>query len=289
MSFTPACPNVYGATPLLIDEPKVEKTWSYGLMSVADVIDETDVHARNGIVYKPFRCVGDVRNWEDSCTTDDLPPKTPTDDHEEVIARGCPFHLYAALSCKTTTLEAMTAGVQEVFNFGEQQAVETQVWNRVLATSAATVLNPSSLPTDAFTVIGGLAALEQAISACYGAQATFHAPRIVAPYMFAERQIDLCDDTTPYYMTKLGSKIAFYGGSPNSSPAAVVAPAGYAWIYATTEFTLRRFPVEVLPNDVNLRLQYNPLTNEPFVIAERTYVPDVACCQFAVLVELVDA
>ncbi len=288
MSFTDPCAGTYGAPPALVEEPTTP-LWPYGLYSVATIIDNPDDHERNGIKYKSFRCVGTVENWEDSCVTDDLEPKAPTDSGEENVVRGCPFHMYAALSCKTTTLAAMSQNVEEVFRNGEQVGVETQIWNRVLATSAATVLNPSSMPGDAFTVLGGIAALEQAMATCYSSQATFHMPRGVGAYLFAEHQLDLCSDPTPYYMTKLGSKVAFYAGTPNSSPAGVAAPTGYAWMYATSELTLRRFAPEILPEDSDLRLQYNPLTNEPFVVAERTYVPSVECCQFAVLVTLVDA
>lgn len=284
MSFTAVCPGAY-APPALVEEPTADK-WGYGLSSVATFIDNPNEHERNGIKYKSFRCVGNVQNWEDSCVTDDLLPKVPTDPNEDNVVVGCPFHLYAALSCKTTTLEAMTAGVAEVFNYGEQQALETQVWNRVLAQSSATILNVSSLPADAFSVVQAFAALETAFSNCYGARGVLHAYRGFAAFAFDNRQIELAGD---HFESRLGTPIAFYGGSPNSSPAGVAAPAGYAWVYITTDITVRRFTPEILPTDTGLRLQYNPLTNEPFVVAERTYVPSIECCAFAVLVNLCDA
>jgi hypothetical protein len=123
------------------------------------------------------------------------------------------------------------------------------------------------------------------MAACYGGRATFHADRGLVAYLRATRQIDLVDR---HYETALGSKIAFYGGGPNSSPTGVTAPAGYAWMYATSEMTIRRGEIAILPPDAAHRLQYvnadGDMTNEPFILAERSYVPSIECCAYAVLV-----
>lgn len=280
MSFTPVCPGTYGAGPLLIERPVV-KPWGFGLVSVATVIDETNEHARNGIVYKSPPCTADVQPWVDSCIPADLLDKIPTDADRNAIVRGCPFHLYAALGCKTTTLAAMTEEVRAVFDLGEQRAVEEQVWVKVLAQAGSTVLNASSATTDAFTVTGGIAALESAIAACYGGEATLWGDRGLATYAARERVIL---QQAGHLETIIGSKFGFLGGSPNTSPAGVPAPSGFAWIYITSDLTLRRFPVNILPDDVNQRLRYNPLTNEPYVVAERSYVPSIECCAYAALV-----
>lgn len=280
MAFAEPCDGTYGAPPLNVTAPVVVP-WAYGLLSVATIIDETDDHGRNGIFYKSPACTADVLNWEDNCDSEEVAEKVPTFNGNTAFIQGCPFHLYAALNCKTTTLEAMGAEVRTVFELGEQRAIETEVWTRVLATVATTVVNASSLPADALTVTGGVAALESAIAECYGGRSTLHADRGVAAYLAQNYQIQPGGRIKE---TVLGSPIAFYGGSPNTSPAGVAAPAGYAWMYATSQLTLRRFPIDVLPDEVNQRIRYDPLTNEPYVLAERTYVPSVECCSFAVLV-----
>lgn len=280
MAFPEPCAGGYGVPPLVVPTPVV-LPWRFGLLSVANVIDETDDHARNGIFYKSPPCTADVANWLDDCDSDEVEPKSPTYSGNDEFITGCMFHLYAALNCRTTSLEAMGAEVRTVFELGEQRAIETEVWNRVLAVPASTVLNASSLPADAFTLVGGISALESATAACYGGRATIHGDRGLAAYAARDRQVRT-EGSGKY--TELGSGFAFYGGSPNTSPAGVVAPDGYAWIYATSALTLRRFPVDILPDDSDQRLRYDPLTNEPYVLAERTYVPSVECCQFAVLV-----
>lgn len=283
MVFADPCAGTYGAPPLNVPAPAI-LPWRFGLLSVANVIDETDDHARNGIFYKSPACTGTVTEWVDDCDSDLVDPKSPTGPDDTAYIQGCPFHLYAALNCKTTTLAAMGEEVLRVFELDEQRAVEAAVWANVLATPAATVLNASSLPADAFPIVGGIAALESAMAECYGGRATFHADRGVAPYFARDFQVHTEGSAK---FSELGSAVAFYGGSPNTSPAGVVAPAGFAWIYATSTLTLRRFPIDVLP-ETDQRLQYSPLTNEPFVLAERTYVPSVECCTYAVLVSLSD-
>lgn len=280
MAFAEPCAGGYGVHPLVVEAPVVIP-WAYGLLSVATVIDEGDDHARNGIFYKSPACTADVLNWEDDCDSGEVADKVPTFTGDSAFIQGCPFHLYAALDCKTTTLEAMGAEVRTVFELGEQRAIETEVWNRVLATGATTVLNATSLPADAFTVTGGIAALESHMASLYGGRATLHSDRGVAAYAAQNYEIQPGGRIKE---TVLGSAWAFYGGSPNTSPAGVAAPSGYAWMYATSQLVIRRFPVDVLPDETNQRIRYNPLTNEPYVLAERTYVPSVECVRAAVLV-----
>lgn len=276
MVFVDPCPGTYGPRPLIVDAPTV-KPWGYGLLSVANIIDEQDAHARNGIAYKSPPCDADVQPWDDNCDPSLRVIKSATDSEQNAIVRGCPFNLYAALDCKTTTLAAMGPYVAEVFAIGEQRAVETQVWERVLAQPSTMALN--GVGTE-FTVAGGIAALESAIAQCYGGEATLHGDRGLATYAARDR---LIQQVAGHLETILGTDFAFYGGSPNTSPAGVPAPAGSAWVYITSDLTLRRFPVDILP-DVDQRLRWNPLTNEPYVLAERTYVPSIECCAFAALV-----
>ena len=284
--FTP-CPGTYGPAPMLVPAPAVAP-WRFGLFSTITVIDDPDDHARNGVGYKSMACVGTVEPYVDDC--EDPPVKVPTDTltSEHNLVRGCPFHVYAALSCRTTSLDDMKADVAEVFRLGEAVAVETQIWNSLLATTASTVTNVDSTTANAFSVVGGVSALETAFAACYGGQGTIHAPRGLMAYLARDRQVVLVGD---HWETPLGTKVAFYGGSPNSSPVGVDAPLGFAWMYITPEVTLRRFGIDILPDAVANRLLFDAetgdLTNEPFMLAERTYVPSTECCRFAALVELV--
>ncbi len=248
-----------------------------GAMVAYTVIDSGDDHERNGIVYKSPFCAG-VNTFVDNCDSGEVGPKTPTDVDRDAVVVGCPFHLYAYLSCRTTSLAQMLVDARLALEIGEQRGVELNVWSQVLATANSTVINASSDTDDALDLVSALAALESAIASCYGGQATIHANRGIANYAAASRQLEKQGAAG---FTPIGSRWAFYAGDPNTGPDGTPAPDGYAWVYATSQLTLRRFPVEV-PTDVDHVLMLP--TNEPIVIAERTYVPSIECCAFAALV-----
>lgn len=254
--------------------------WRFGLLSVATVIEESDPHIRNGIQYKPMACIAGVEPWDDVCPPAVPDLKTPTDlDDQNVRVEGDPFTIYSYLSCKTTTLEAMFDQVRNAFALGEPRAVEQEFWLRVLAQPDCTVLNEVAGAAGALSTLAGIAALESYMADNYGCSATFHADRAVAPYAFSDHQLVRNGGALE---TQLGSRFAAYGASINTGPDGVVAPDGHAWIYATSQVILRRFPVDTYPESVDQILQRN--SNEPIVIAERTYVPSIECACAAVLV-----
>lgn len=265
------------AAPQLLVQSTPATPYRYGAMTAFTVIEETDDHARNGIYYKSPFCAG-VNTFVDNCDTGEVDPKTPTDVDRDAVVSGCPFHLYAYLSCRTTTLEQMLVDARTALEIGEQRGVEENVWTQVLAQPSSVVVNTIAGVDGALGIVAALAALESRMADCYGGQATIHANRGIANYAAAELQMEKQGSAV---FTPLGSRWAFYAGNPNTGPDGTPAPDGHTWIYATSQLTLRRFPV-IVPNDVNHILIYP--TNEPAVIAERTYVPSIECCSFAVLV-----
>lgn len=257
--------------------------YRFGAMTAFTVIDNPDDHERNGIYYKSPFCAG-VNTFVDACDVDDVDPKTPTDVDRDTVVVGCPFHLYSYLSCRSTTLAQMLIDARIALDLGEQRGVEANVWAQVLTQPSSVIVNTVAGAAGALGVVAALAALESRMADCYGGQATIHANRGIANYAADNMQLVFQGAAV---FTPLGSRWAFYAGNDDSlGPDGSVTPAGHTWIYATSQLTLRRFPVEV-PIDVDHILTINPngaVTNEPVVIAERTYVPSTECCAFAVLV-----
>lgn len=278
MSFPTPCPGTYGAPQKLVVAPTIEP-YPFSAVSAYNVIDDTDDHERNGIVYKSPACQSDLNEFVDDCVSANVAPKTATDANRNAQIQGCPFHLYAKTSCKTTTLEAMYDEANVIFDLGENRGIEAAVWKNVLVPSAPTVINTVPGLPGALSIIAGVAALESAMACCYPGVPTFHTDRGMA--IFAGN-VFLLDRVGNQLETPLGSKWAFYGCAPNTGPDGLPAPAGTAWIYATSQLTLRRFPKMVSPPDHDQILLYP--TNEPSVLVERTYVPSIECCAYAVLV-----
>lgn len=266
------------APRVLVEAPDCQP-WRFGLLSVANIIDTTEDHERNGIKYKPLPCVADVAEYVDGCDTLGAPnEKAPTDlDDQGVEATGSPFHLYTYLSCKTTTLADMRTQARDALNKGEQFGVERAVWEHVLAQPGCTVLNSEPGTAGALSVIAAIAALESYMAENYSCRALFHSDRATVPYAVDRHQLVVVGGQLN---TFLGSSWAAYGGALNTGPDGTPAPDGHAWIYATSQLTLRRFPIDVPELEMILRLN----SNEPVVIAERTYVPSVECACAAVLV-----
>lgn len=273
--MTSPCPPLLVATPSVVP-------WRYGLLSAATVIEETDPHARCGVTYRSPHCSPALAVFTDACPPTTVEPKVPTDTDGYPMVTGVPFQIYSYLSCRTTTVAAMREQVRITLALGEPRAVEEAFWI-LMANPDATVLNTVPGAAGAMSLVAGVAALESAMAAAYGGQATLHGDRSLAAYA---ANAYLLEKAGGRMFTPLDSLWAFYGGSPNTSPTAVAAPAGYAWLYATSQVTLRRFPVEVYP-DPGHELTVLPdgtQTNEPIVIAERTWVPSFECASFAVLI-----
>lgn len=278
MASPPQCPGTN--SPGVLVEPTPVHPYLYGAMSAFNVLDPDDVHEANGIYYKSPFCAG-VKTFDDVCKPSVPTAKTPTDTDRDAVVSGCPFTLYSYLSCRGVgdgSLAALIPAAVTALNLGEQRGVETNVWSRVIAKPTAVIVNTVPGAPGALSIVAALAALESEMADCYGGQATIHANRGVAAYAADHRQIEK-QGTAAF--TPLGARWAFYAGNPNTGPDGTPAPAGHTWVYATSVLTLRRFPI-LAPQDVSHILQYP--TNEPAVIAERTYVPTIECCAFAALV-----
>lgn len=277
------CEGTYGPHQHLVDAPVVNP-YRFGALSAFNITEPTDDHERNGIVYKSTACVAAIAPWVDNCDSGAVLLKEPTDAGLDAEASGCPIHLLTVLSCKTTTLEAMFQEALDAFKLAEQSATEAAVWGALLENPAAVILNTVPGEAGAFSLLQGLALLESAIADCYPGQATIHGDRGVGTY--AADVMNLIRNGGSLE-TALGSKWALYGGGPNTGPDGLPAPDGHAWLYATSNVSLRRFPIETRPSEVGYVLLKNPdggQTNEPRVIVERTIVPSIECCILAALV-----
>jgi hypothetical protein len=272
------CPQGYGLQPALVPTP-TPNPYAFGALAAFNVIDDPDDHHRAGTMYRNDLCGSQVLPWVDDCDPDEVLDKAPTDEDALSIVRGCPFHLLALLSCKETTIEALRERATTVFQLGEQRAIEDVVWANTIATADATVIGDDN-PVNAVSIVRAVAALESAVAGCYPGVATLHADRGVGILAAADRLAERAGSTL---VTPLNTKWALYADGLNTGPDGDPAPDGYAWVYATGEITLRRFPVDVRP-DYQHTLVLG--TNEPRVYVERTYVAEKPCCSFAILVNL---
>lgn len=272
------------APPVIIDPPAIQP-YRFGLLSVATVVDhQGDDHELNGITYRSLACAANLEEFVAVCPTANNPSKVATDDARTTVVTDGAFELYANLSCKQTTLEAMFQEARDIFALGEPKAFEAAFWTKVLALPTATVLNTTPGPAGALSVTSAIAALESFMGCCYPGRAVFHSDRATVPFAAADHELIRQAGTLE---TVLGSGWAAYACSPNTGPDGTVAPDGHAWLYATSQPIIHRWPAHVLPDNVTHVLKRDAnggQTNEPQVIVERSYLAYTECCVAAVLV-----
>lgn len=270
------------APQVTIETPTIEH-WVGGLLAVATVLPMPNEHYRNGVKFRSPDC-GNVQQFTDTCAPFTGIAKVPTFPNPGTTTGVGPWPLYAYMNCKgygDGSLKAMLPEAEASLKLGTPSAVETAFWHDALAQASSIVLNASSLAADAFSVAGGIAALEQYMRDKYAGRPTIHMEAGLSVYMADLKDLVMVNGVP---QTIIGSNIAFYGGSPNTSPGGVVAPAGYTWMYATSQVTLWYSPIDIYPEPDQM-IQYGNQTNEPTAIAEQVWIGANHCAQAAVLVK----
>jgi len=266
----------------------------YGLMSVAQPIEDSDSHWQLGVRFEPDTCT------QANITTMDCPAppadKMPT---ETMGLRGSnPFTVYSMPVCSPIGYigEAERRAIAALTS-GEARTVEGEFWTGAAGTTphlaASTPITGSDgtieqtaatvLVSGAVDVVEGVALLEEALSSCYGNEGVLHVPRSVLTHMTAW---NLVTKDGAKLRSPSGHLIAAGAGYPGSSPVAPTGSpgAGLRWIYGTGAVTIRRSGIEVpaaRPADVLSRSK-----NDVILVAERTYVIGWDCCHFAIPISI---
>lgn len=304
-----------GCPRLRVPAPAITP-YSGGLFSAA-ITPETpnEDDWRCGVEYWTEACA-DARGWPADCQ-DNPPPKEPRAVRS--LVRGDPFVVYAGPECDLvgSTLQQIRQSAITALQLGEQRAVERAFWTGdlgnwpSLAGSCCTsspgeespgdespgenaccrdgapccvVLNAQSddgtyLP---LSVAAGLMQLEEYAGNNYNGVPIIHAPRGVSAFAASKNLMCVCGNganTTP-----VGSRWAFYGGSPNTGPCNQPAPPCTAWMYVTGQVRIYRSDIFTTPPEGQLEQGFNARFNKATVLAEREYVLTRECICAAVLV-----
>lgn len=273
----------------------------YGLTSVVQLIDDPDIHWRNGIQYQPDVCETAlvtlaqcpvVTGFTKTVTSDGLP------------ARGAePFTVYADISCSAPGgfWEESEARTIAALTNGEGRAVERVFWTGNADTPSGGVVRPHlAEDTESFDetgqvllqpaatvgvtgtvdIVEGIGLLEAALASCYPGVGVIHAPRATLTHMAANHIVERMG---PRMQTLSGTPVAFGAGYPGTAPDGSTPPAGTVWLYATGAITMRRSEV-MLTSTRAAALDRS--VNTLRLIAERTYVIGWDCCLLALPVSL---
>jgi hypothetical protein len=249
------------------------------LGNCADIVDVTDPHQLLGTEHRELSCTDTHDTTWCPPTGDPFPLKS---FERPGICEADPVTIYAGIICSTMgwDYDESVAHATETLRMGESRALEAWFQREVLC-ELATDVTPAA---GAMSVTQALGVLESNLAQSYGGVGVIHAPVGMAA-MFAHGQLASttygCEDGC-CMRTLAGNLVVFGAGydsvnvGPDGAGGCVVAPAGEAWLYATPAVRIRRGPVDVLPVEEaqGIRLQ----TNERMGLAERTFVPELACC-----------
>lgn len=283
----------------------------FGLLSVMEMPQATDVHWQQGINFEPACGVGSSVG---SLTYSDCivvtgsggapPPPPQLAANFTAITRGAqPFTVFTEFDCSTVGLVNAQAIAERALSAAEPWQVERAFWTGVaanqnvvyphLAANAQVLdatgillqpaaVNVTGVSGDLLNVATGLGLLEEALGNCYDGVGVIHVPQALTPTLDAW---GLIKSSGPVMKTLNGNKVAIGSGYPGTSPAGATRTSNTEWIYATGNVFGYRSPVRVRSPEASAA-SLDRATNTRRMIADRTYVIAWDCCLFAAQVSL---
>lgn len=268
----------------------------YNLVDSAEKATFTG-HQKLGVMYKAPSCAAPLE-YSAACVTGTGAAKVPNAD---VLWRAAdPFIVTTWLPCtfvgeEPETLRSDTRAahennvartVEQIFwtggSFGvsqhlasNTQTVITSGGNDIVLQTAATVVTGTGNVLDL-----SIGLLEQAMADCYGGVPFLHIPRKLIALL---ANLHLVEERDGGLYTVGGSRVVAYSG-PNTGPDGTAAPAGFAWVYATSPVKLWSAPAFFTANDASEVLKRD--TNATVLILEQRFAAGWGCCHYASLVSL---
>jgi len=238
----------------------------HGLLSAAEVVNESDEKWILGYVWEPDGC-GIVQVWSPICDPQNYPG--PVDFSDPLANLACvetqPVMLelmvereswgFAAHDFPGRPLRMLEAaapwGLERDFWTGAA-TVDNDVQNQHLATSTAVVLNTASNPVTGMSPKRALATLIGGLSDCPGiGRGVIHAPTELA-VLWGLEGVEAEGDRL---RTKVkGHAVAAGDGYPGTGPTgktAATPPAGMVWAYATGPIQVRMSAPEITPDTIS--------------------------------------
>ncbi|MFF4391446.1 cupin [Streptomyces sp. NPDC001552] len=241
-----------------------------------EIIDVTDVHELLGTDWVPLSCA-EAHDWE-WCPDEDESPGQPAEKIAERLGfcSAAPITIYAQVTCNPVawSFQEAVRDARETLRMGQQRALEEWFMRDFLCTTGED-LTPAA---GAVSIAQGVGALEDWLGTQYGGQGVIHIPAGAAALLGCCNVVHLERGNA---RTLLGNCVVMGAGySLNSGPPdCLPADPGEAWLYATSPLRIRQEAPEIVPNTDGESVRIT--TNDRFVIAERGFVVEVACCRAA--------
>lgn len=239
-----------------------------------DIIDVTDPHELLGTDWQDGSCA-DAHPWT-WCEED--PPAGPKEFARPTTCTAAPVTIYAGTQCNPVgrSYQEAVDTSREALRMGEQRALEQWLMSEVLCPLAtANDLTPAAGPLN---IAQGVAVLEGWLGENYGGTGVLHVPAGAAALLGCCNIVHLERRSARTLLGNcviMGSGYGINVGPPDCLPA----EAGEAWLYITGPIRVRREGVYNVPDEDSQSVRIT--TNDRLVLAERTFVVELACCMAA--------
>jgi len=247
------------ATPALAVETPTAVKRPGGLLSVADVVNETDVHVALGVTYASEGICGVAQQTPDQCLvpSDSLAistdPKTFT-GFDDVVS--VPLSVYRGIECFLGS-EDYSAVARRALEFSAGPGIEAQFQTLVL--NNATPENTAATP---YSVAVALGVVERVLAETYGGVGIVHVPLGALNLLVSADLLSLNLDGT--WTTANGNRVAAGAGySPD-------LPSPYFPIWATPM-------VHLYPGQPIVTTGQNLTINTQAALAEQTFHATIDC------------
>lgn len=230
-----------------------------GVLSVANVVPATDVHALLGAEYQTDACaVGGV--WEEYCYVDNDPTANPPaegvkDFEQPDLVQGSPFTAYAGVECDLADMGEAAQRAEARLGYVESRQVDEYVWAEV--TTGATDVTST-------TLLDAVSKMELDVAQLYGGYATLLVPR----------DLVVCGFSQDLFVRGPQGQIMTHQGTLVANVAVDAAK-----IAATGRITLVQGAVQV--RSVSEAILPDGSVVPRRALAERMYVPLTECVQLS--------
>lgn len=245
------------------------------------VVTTNDLHELNGTDMMAVSCANS-HGWQDCPNVDSLWTNPATKAFERIDTCSFdPITATAGIECSPVgfSYQESIDWAFQALALGEQFVVE-DFFMRTFLTNAnhTTDLTPLA---GAVHIVNGIGLLETWLATEFGGQGIIHAPIGTSSLLSMHRVVDFgTEESCP--TTLAGNSVILGAGyTANLGPATppvvpVPAPAGEAWLYITPPMRIRRDnPFLAIDTEGG---GMNTAVNDRRMLAESTFVPEVACC-----------
>lgn len=280
----------------------------YGLLSVAQFPDDSDVHWQGGITWQSVCVTGLGGTFFDPCVSPfvsgggaSTDPGQFTPTTQRSLRGATAFSVFAEFDCAPVGNEQAeqiaSAALQQASGWQAERAFWTGqaggqgiVYPHLAHAGAAVNDSTTTLPVQMQSAIvtggsattdvaEGLGFLEKQIANCNGGVGVIHVATEALPTLDAWGLVKVNGQVL---RTLNGSRVAVGAGYPGSAPSGAAAATGTSWMYATGPVFGYRGTVRVTPT----REALDRTENTVRMIAQQPYVLGWDCCHAGVLVQL---